>query len=226
MINKNELIKRTLTSIVLILLGGGAYLHSSNAFCALLLTALAYILVFEWPKLIGPRSAEFYFLTPVYPILPVVLLIALTQQFYKYDKLMPLYPFLIAAIADTCGFFVGKLLGQHKLCPKLSPGKTWQGLGGSLLGVFLVNYFFTPSIPTLASLPWHDGPLFIYTISILQTFFALFGGLFASFLKRQKDLKDAGTILPGHGGLLDRFDSVFFTVIIVWVMVILKNYIS
>jgi phosphatidate cytidylyltransferase len=107
------------------------------------------------------------------------------------------------ALSDVCAFCVGKAFGRHKLAPRLSPNKTWEGVGGNVLGAyaaFAVMSFALPDLPleARAVLP---GVVAIAGVS---------GDLFESMLKRTSGVKDAGDWLPGFGGLLDRIDSLIF----------------
>lgn len=106
-------------------------------------------------------------------------------------------------LSDSGAYFVGKKWGKHYLAPQVSPGKTYEGLGGAFLAVFLGAVVF-----------YVYAPLFTFPVYF---FFALFtvlfgqaGDLWASYYKRLCGVKDAGSLLPGHGGILDRFDSLFF----------------
>jgi len=118
----------------------------------------------------------------------------------------PLLALLVISIAshDTGAYIVGNLIGRHKICPQISPGKTWEGfLGGTLattcaLGV--ITYFYGHSAS------WS----IIITASCMLSVAALAGDLFESALKRRAGIKDSGSLLPGHGGLLDRFDGILF----------------
>jgi phosphatidate cytidylyltransferase len=107
------------------------------------------------------------------------------------------------ALSDVCAFTCGKLLGGRKLAPRISPNKTWAGAGGNVLGAYAgfgLMWWALPSLPlwTLAALP-----LVVAVASVT-------GDLFESTIKRSFQAKDAGTWLPGFGGLLDRMDSVLF----------------
>lgn len=112
---------------------------------------------------------------------------------------------LLASIwaGDTLAYFTGKKLGKRKLAPELSPGKTVEGavggLAGGILGAFGVNFLF-PSLPL--------GQ--VLAVSAVAGVFGIIGDLFESSLKRQGGIKDSGNIIPGHGGVLDRFDSLIF----------------
>jgi len=105
---------------------------------------------------------------------------------------------------DTGAFYVGRLFGQHKLCPAVSPGKTIEGAIGGLVatlgaGLIFINCF-------LKSLSLGPGILFFLSIGVVGQV----GDLFESELKRYADVKDSGSILPGHGGILDRIDALLF----------------
>lgn len=215
----SEFIKRLITSIILIFCVGGAYLHSVALFTMLLVVIFNIIIVFELPKLIQLSAVLFFFVSLIYPGLPIVALIYLNYKYHSINLLIPLYPFLVAWTADTFGYIFGKSFGVHKVCPNISPGKSWEGLLGSAFGCLILN---------LVILPYFKIGIFeflnypgIFLISVLFTLCAFSGGLLMSFLKRRKGLKDAGDVLPGHGGFLDRFDSVFACVLLTWLLLVL-----
>ena len=112
--------------------------------------------------------------------------------------------FLVVMGADTGAYYVGKNLGKHKLVPKISPGKTWEGVFGGLVlsSAFaaLASATFFPELPYKFSIP----------LAIVMSIVGLFGDLAESAMKRGAGAKDAAKILPGHGGLLDRLDSLLF----------------
>ncbi len=112
--------------------------------------------------------------------------------------------FLIVMGADTGAYFVGKNFGKHKLAPKVSPGKTWEGVGGGLLlsagFAAIASATFFPELPFKVSIP----------LGCAMSVVGLFGDLAESAIKRGAGAKDAASILPGHGGLLDRLDSLLF----------------
>lgn len=111
----------------------------------------------------------------------------------------------VTAASDTAAFYTGTLFGRRKLCPAISPGKTWEGflggLAGGLLAALLVRIFFLPG----QGIPWIIG------IALLLGCLGVVGDLAESMVKRAFTVKDSGTILPGHGGLLDRIDSLLLT---------------
>lgn len=114
-----------------------------------------------------------------------------------------LYLFVLIWGADTGAYFAGRKWGKHKLAPSVSPGKTWEGLMGALIITFLITFGAIYFSKTPSSL-WFIVILF----SIITVLFSVLGDLFESMLKRNANLKDSGTLLPGHGGLLDRIDSL------------------
>ncbi len=110
---------------------------------------------------------------------------------------------LVVAVADSAAFFVGSLLGRVKLAPHISPGKTVEGLLGGLFGVAvyaLIAHLF---------LPFSQLPLWAWlALSLAVTLFSVIGDLHESLLKREAGVKDSGALLPGHGGVFDRVDSL------------------
>ncbi len=110
---------------------------------------------------------------------------------------------LIVALADIGAYFTGRAFGRHKLAPAVSPGKTWEGVLGGLASValFVVALGAWCELQWKAWLPWAGVALATALASVL-------GDLLESMLKRHRGVKDSGTILPGHGGLLDRLDSL------------------
>jgi phosphatidate cytidylyltransferase len=114
------------------------------------------------------------------------------------------YFFLVLMGSDTGAYFTGRAFGKRKLAPKISPGKTWEGaVGGlvaSLLAAVLAQYWFFPELPLKFALP----------LAAVMNALGVLGDLTESALKRGADVKDAASLLPGHGGLLDRLDSLLF----------------
>ena len=115
-------------------------------------------------------------------------------------------PFVMAFMADTGAYLVGCAIGKHKLCPIISPKKTVEGLFGGILGGvvgmivygIVLQYFFGFTV----------NYLYAVIYGAIGSGFAVFGDLMFSVIKRQTGIKDYGKLLPGHGGILDRFDSV------------------
>jgi phosphatidate cytidylyltransferase len=114
--------------------------------------------------------------------------------------------------SDTAAFFIGRALGRHRLAPRISPGKTWEGAVAGLFGAVIVSLLFT--LPTPLQLPLGYGQAVL--LGVLVSIFGQFGDLVESLLKRNIGVKESGSLMPGHGGLLDRMDSVVFAGVVVY----------
>lgn len=140
--------------------------------------------------------SSFIFLIPAW--------VAFISLFQAGRPFAIIYLILITALADTGAYFSGKFLGKHKMAPQISPQKTLEGaLGGILLASFVSAEFFELVGHRLSA-----DFLQILLISVGLVFISIVGDLFESLLKRLHGVKDSGVILPGHGGALDRIDSL------------------
>lgn len=121
------------------------------------------------------------------------------------------FPITLAWIGDTCAYFGGRRWGRHKLIPRVSPGKTVEGAIAGLVGTVVIAIVYAMFVFQR----WHGlpiGPLEGAVVALLIAPAAQIGDLAESLLKRQAGVKDSGSLFPGHGGILDRFDSLFFSV--------------
>jgi phosphatidate cytidylyltransferase len=114
--------------------------------------------------------------------------------------------------SDTTAFFVGRALGRHKLAPRVSPGKTWEGTIAGVFGAIIVSLLFTLLIPISYAQA--------IVLGILVSIFGQLGDLVESLFKRNMGVKDSSRLIPGHGGFLDRIDSVVFVGVVVYYYVI------
>jgi phosphatidate cytidylyltransferase len=126
----------------------------------------------------------------------------MTQDFYFGAQLL-MYVFLLVWAADSGAYFVGRQFGKHKLAPNVSPGKTIEGLIGGLLSAAVVSYFASQYFIIES-----DKLAIFFVGSILTTLVSALGDLTESVFKREAGLKDSSNLLPGHGGILDRIDSL------------------
>ena len=112
-------------------------------------------------------------------------------------------------VADIAAYFAGRTFGKHKLAPTISPGKTWEGVAGAVVGVLIYGAMVLSFSPLGGKIPlaW---PL-LGLLLILLTAVSVMGDLFESLLKRQAGIKDSSGLLPGHGGVLDRIDALTST---------------
>jgi phosphatidate cytidylyltransferase len=134
----------------------------------------------------------------------------------SYEPLYPLLLIIIIWTNDTFAYLTGSLMGRHRLTPRLSPGKTWEGTIGGLLFSMVTGWVIHRVTGTLNAGSW-------IVLSALMALLGLSGDLFESWLKRRAGVKNMGVLLPGHGGVLDRFDSLLFSapvyyLIILWLL--------
>jgi phosphatidate cytidylyltransferase len=120
---------------------------------------------------------------------------------------------MVVQLADVGGLMAGIVGGRHKLIPRLSPAKSWEGLLGSIVAAIFASWAFAFALPQL-SWPWQA------LMALLLALTGLVGDLLASGFKRAAGLKDFGRILPGHGGVLDRFDGYLYTAPIFWMFLV------
>jgi phosphatidate cytidylyltransferase len=164
-----------------------------------------------------------------YIALPMAMLVELRQQFA--GAFWVLYLLLIVWAGDIFAYFVGRSLGRHLMAPRISPKKTWEGAAASVAASLLVgSLLFTYALPISSFLlrvgliTRRDGlfglekpellPIVLLTITV--NIAAQLGDLVESLIKRGAGVKDSGTILPGHGGMLDRIDALLFAVPVLW----------
>lgn len=132
----------------------------------------------------------------------------------KYTKATGVFFIFLAVFSawmtDTFAYFAGRKLGKHKLCPKISPKKTVEGAIGGIIGEVILNtvlfFVFDKFFFTVHTIEWWQ----IIIISVILSVISMFGDLSASIIKRNHGVKDFGKLLPGHGGIMDRADSLLF----------------
>ncbi|MFS2222767.1 phosphatidate cytidylyltransferase [Pantoea sp. B65] len=161
-----------------------------------------------------PASAAFWrqsrFLRLVFGILTIVPffwgMLALRQYHYDNDHFAGawwlLYVMFLVWGADSGAYMFGRLFGKHKLAPKVSPGKTWEGFFGGLLTSALISWLFGLWAPLAVE------PGTLLACSIIAALASVLGDLTESMFKREAGIKDSGNLIPGHGGILDRIDSL------------------
>lgn len=148
-------------------------------------------------------NVAFVVLGMVYLGVPFSLMLFVAFQDGQY------FPNLVFALLamnwmnDTGAYLIGSQLGKNPLFPRISPKKTWEGAAGGLLGTLLISVLFWQFFQELRLIDW-------LVLSVIVTLFGSLGDLVESMLKRSVKIKDSGSLLPGHGGLLDRFDAFIF----------------
>ena len=163
------------------------------------------------------RLSEIF--TVIYVALPFSFALGL-PKFSSYNdtfSLEVLFLFILIWSSDTFAYLVGKFFGKHKMAPKISPKKTWEGYIGGVVLTLVLSYFIEHYQPELRG-NW-------MFVGFLVAAFAPLGDLVESQLKRNFGVKDSGNIIPGHGGVLDRLDSFIICVPVVYLYFILEKFI-
>ncbi len=138
-----------------------------------------------------------------YVVLPFALLHIISYHGAEYSYHLTIGIFCILWLNDSGAYFVGRWIGKHKLYEKVSPNKTIEGLVGGIAISALSTFALVAIFPEIPHRQW-------LVIAVLVAVLANAGDLFESLLKRTSGVKDSGNLLPGHGGVMDRFDGLFF----------------
>ena len=144
------------------------------------------------------------------------LLQVLLQSDAQFGLIYVILALCAAWIADTGAYFTGTFLGKHKLCPEVSPKKTIEGFLGGIASTIVVFFVFSLIYGSVAEVKVRY--VWVIVIAAACAVISVLGDLTASILKRQCSMKDFGNIMPGHGGVMDRFDSALFTVPVFYVL--------
>lgn len=178
------------------------YLSPSAVLTAVLVVAFTDALLFEEHIENAPRRVALAVMGTLYPGLLLSALVRLRQL--DNGAWWIILTLTVSWLNDTCAYFAGRFFGKHKLYPRISPAKTWEGaIGGSLgsiVGALIVQHFWIPA------LPWWGAAIVGAGAAVLGPL----GDLSESMLKRGFGAKDSGRLLPGHGGFLDRLDALIF----------------
>ncbi|MEZ7900383.1 MAG: CDP-archaeol synthase [Flavobacteriales bacterium] len=119
--------------------------------------------------------------------------------------------FIILWTSDSMAYLVGRKFGKHKLFPRISPGKTWEGFIGGVFFAVIAGYIYSLVTKDVQADSTINASLHWIVMSLIISVFGMLGDLSESLLKRSGGVKDSGSLLPGHGGVLDRFDGIFFS---------------
>ena len=198
----SDLLVRTLTAAALIVLALMAVVVGGYSF-AIFVAAAATAMFYEWRRLVGGWGWGWSIGGFLYALLPALALLWIRDRAglpgVPRGLEMVLWVFIVTWATDTGAYFTGRAFGRKKLAPSISPGKTWAGLWGGAV------------IAGLASAAWVQFaklPPALYILAPLFGLAAQAGDLFESWLKRRAGVKDSGSWLPGHGGVLDRLDGL------------------
>ncbi len=203
----NELNKRILTSVMLILIL--LYTFINLYFLYIIILIVSFFALDEFIKIfkkIYPSNNFKIFISILISLIYLSFfssaIILFLSNSFELNKYKVLFLILICISTDIGGFFFGRLIGGKKLT-KISPKKTYSGLGGSLISSIVVGYLYI-NIQNIFAMSNSKLVFLIIFLSLTSQV----GDLLISLLKRKANLKDTGTILPGHGGILDRIDGI------------------
>jgi len=181
------------------------------------LVVIAVVTLFRFSKELYFENGKLIF-TVIYTAIPFSFALAL-PKFSSEDHTFSLevfFLFILIWSSDSFAYFAGRLFGKHKMAPKISPKKTWEGFAGGVLLTLILGYFIESNFPELRG-NW-------MFVGFLVSIFAPLGDLVESQLKRIFGVKDSGNIIPGHGGILDRLDSFIICVPVVYLYFILEKF--
>ena len=193
----NELAIRTLTGVFLIAAALIAAVQGGNVF-ALLVAGAATLMFYEWTRIVRGWGSAWYASGFVYALLPALALLWIRERDAHGLELL-VWTFIVTWSTDIGAYFAGRSFGKRKLAPSISPNKTVEGLYGGIAAAALVG-----GVWVLAT--GLGKPLIV--LAPLLAVAAQAGDLFESGMKRRAGIKDSGTWLPGHGGILDRLDGL------------------
>ncbi len=183
---------------------------------ALLLILIAIITLFKFSKELYYENGKLIF-TVIYTALPFSFALGL-PKFSNIENTFSLEVFFLFVLiwcSDSFAYFVGKFFGKHKMAPKISPKKTWEGYFGGVILTLVAGYFLEQYHQDLRG-NW-------MVVGFLVSVFAPLGDLVESQLKRTFGVKDSGNIIPGHGGILDRLDSFIICAPVVYLYFVLEK---
>lgn len=186
------------------------YWQAAKAEAIVLLAAGAFSWLLMYSRLLvfraGDRPTERYRRLGFSSALVAVTICWFALGWLRDQPHGPFVIFLLLVIiwaSDVGAYFSGRLLGRRKLAPAISPGKTWEGVAGGVVLAIAAAFLLQASLPGLGMSPWA-----LVALSAATTLTSVGGDLFISVLKRTVGLKDTGSLFPGHGGVLDRYDSL------------------
>lgn len=141
-------------------------------------------------------------------IIPLVLSALTRIRMMDYGRYYILIPLVLCFGTDSAAYFVGRAFGKHKMAPIISPKKSWEGAAGGAVGGIILMFLYTLVLDVAFGMEVQYAACILY--GIMGAGVCILGDLAFSVIKRQTGIKDYGNLLPGHGGILDRFDSMSF----------------
>lgn len=195
--------------------GHGFYFnYNLSELLALSLIIIACVTLFKFASELYYDEGKLIF-TVIYVALPFGFALGLPKFFDGTFTWEVFLLFVLIWSSDSFAYFSGRLLGKHKMAPKISPKKTWEGFAGGVIFTLILGYYIEQKLPELRG-NW-------MVVGFLVSIFAPIGDLVESQLKRTFGVKDSGNIIPGHGGILDRLDSFIIAAPVVYLYFILEK---
>ena len=209
----NETLKRAIFGAVYVAIMsiGASYSETS---CRFLFSVLGIVSVYEMWKL---RKGRNKFIAFLYVLLPFSLIQLLISDFQvdniPFNSSLILSMFVFTWTFDTFAYLFGVKFGKHKIMPSISPKKSWEGFVGGYFATLFICYLFCKFLPITED--------YLLTLSLIIPFTATLGDFIESYFKRQAGVKDSGSFIPGHGGMLDRMDAFMITIPAIYILTIL-----
>lgn len=172
-----------------------------------------------WVSMIPMFEKKKYIVTILYLISGFVFITLIPFYNYEYSPNLIAAVFILVWANDIFAFLIGKSFGKRKLLERISPNKTFEGFLGGLIATSLASFIIFKYLAIF-------NPIFWLGLAILISLFGPIGDFVQSKFKRQAGVKDSGTLIPGHGGIYDRLDSVIFASPFIYTYFILANYVS
>jgi len=206
----NETLKRAIFGAVYVAIMwiGASYSETS---CRFLFSVLGIVSVYEMWKLRKGRSK---FIAYLYVLLPFSLIQLLISDFQvdnvPFNSSLILAMFVFTWTFDTFAYLCGVKFGKHKIMPSISPKKSWEGFVGGYFATLFICYLFCEFLPITED--------YLLALSLIIPFTATLGDFIESYFKRQAGVKDSGSFIPGHGGMLDRMDAFMITIPVIYIL--------
>ncbi|MBL4763003.1 MAG: phosphatidate cytidylyltransferase [Gammaproteobacteria bacterium] len=198
---------RFIFSLFVLLAAYGFYLYFTHVYQFILLLVVSMWWLLVLVKLARAKiiviENTFNILILLAALATLVPLVAVFELLHSFNPVLVVYLLFVIWAADIGAYFSGKQWGKNKLAPVISPGKSIEGAVGAVVATFVMAFV------GLQILPLGDvQSVYFYALIFIVTLASIVGDLFESFLKRKHSVKDSGSLLPGHGGVLDRIDSL------------------
>lgn len=198
---------------------------------------LGYTLIIWLALMIGRAIVELYvgsarplhnlahsYMSQIYIGVPMSIMVSIG---FMFNPMMIMALFILIWINDTGAFLVGSLMGRHKLFERISPKKTWEGFAGGLIFCLIASVLFSVYCNEFFGMDTIDADLGVWIgLGVIVCIFGTWGDLVESMIKRNLQIKDSGNIIPGHGGILDRIDSLLLVLpaVAVYIAVLIYRY--